>query len=137
MIFDKTIRKYLDGEAVSNGLAIKISGDNPAGDRLDRILEIVQGTSVLHVGCADHMPLIKKKMSSKTWLHGRLESVCSRLIGLDIAEDAIKYIKSLGVPNVYTQDITSDRISLKSETKSGSSWSLVRSSNISTTQSRS
>lgn len=74
--------------------------------RLDVLKNMCKGKSVIHIGCTDHIPLIKRKMTNGTWLHGILTESCSEVLGLDINETAINYVKNIGYKNVYYGDIT-------------------------------
>lgn len=74
--------------------------------RLDVLCDICKDKTVIHVGCADHIPLIKRKMLNGTWLHGLLTKSAKRVLGVDINKEAIDYVKQIGVNNVICADIT-------------------------------
>lgn len=110
MMFERDVHAYLNGDKFSSGYAMRFVGENPAEDRLQRILNIVRGKRVIHVGCADHKPLIKDKIAADTWLHARLERECSAIIGIDIDADAIEYLRRLGIRDVHCHDIMKDDV---------------------------
>ena len=59
MKYSKTDLEYLSGEKFSNGYKMHL-GNNTLWDRVSIINKIVKGKVVLHIGCCDHIPLIKK-----------------------------------------------------------------------------
>lgn len=100
--------QYLSGEKFSSGYYMPLE-NNPLYSRLETIMMLVKGTSVLHVGCCDHLPLIRQKIEQHTWLHGLLEEECKDVIGIDINREAIDFINknNLCKNEVYCADITS------------------------------
>lgn len=71
------------------------------------MIERIRGRRVLHIGCLDHVPLIKEKLDAGTWFHGILTESALCCIGIDIDERGIAYVRdSLGVSNVELLDIT-------------------------------
>ncbi len=61
-----------------------------------------RGKKVLHVGFADHLPLIEDKIRSGNWLHGRLSGVARELHGVDTNTQAISQMRALGWANLYS-----------------------------------
>jgi 2-polyprenyl-3-methyl-5-hydroxy-6-metoxy-1,4-benzoquinol methylase len=110
MRLNEEVFTYLENKKFSNGLKVDIHGENYNLDRVQLIKKIFSRMRVIHVGCADHVPLIEQKMASSSWLHGEMEKVVSNLIGLDINEDAIAFIKDKGVKNVFYTDIVKDDV---------------------------
>jgi hypothetical protein len=98
---------YLKGDSFSNGLDIWCdSGSNDVPQRIDIIESLVAGKKIIHVGCVDHLPLIKEKVKNDLWLHGRLCSITKRCIGLDINEEGIEYLKNeLACDDVFCENI--------------------------------
>lgn len=74
--------------------------------RLQILEDLCKGKSVIHVGCTDHIPLIKMKREHNIWLHDILSSKCSEVLGIDINEEAIRFVESLGINNILYSDIT-------------------------------
>ncbi|MDF1689079.1 MAG: hypothetical protein P1U35_05685 [Cycloclasticus sp.] len=105
MKLSEEVFEYLENKKFSNGLEVEIYGENYNLDRVQLIKKILSGKAVIHVGCADHLPLIEQKMESSSWLHAEMGKVVSNLIGLDNNQDAIDFIKAKGVENVYFTDI--------------------------------
>lgn len=77
-------------------------------DRIWLLERLVAGKNVVHVGCVDHSAaLIERKISHGTWLHGHLNRVAERCMGIDIDADAIEYIKqTLKIGEVFCCDLT-------------------------------
>lgn len=64
--------------------------------------------SVIHVGCADHLPLIDQKRAQGNWLHDALLGFTSRCLGLDINREAVDYLTSkLKYKDIICHDLTS------------------------------
>jgi hypothetical protein len=110
MKFNSEINKYLNGELFSAGLDIPFSKDKyPDQSRIDKIIELTTNKNVIHVGCADHLPLIMGKIKNKKWLHGLLLEKTAKCIGIDNNSEAVDFInKQLGIKDVYYLDITTD-----------------------------
>lgn len=114
MKFEPEIIKHLNGELFSAGLDIPFSNEKyPNQTRIEKILQITKNKSVVHVGCADHLPLIETKIKNKKWLHGLLLENTAQCIGVDNNEEAVNYINNkLGIKDAYCFDITTDNISI-------------------------
>lgn len=110
MKFDSAINKYLTGELFSAALDIPFFTEKyPNQTRIEKIIELTAGKNVIHVGCADHLPLIQKKIKNKKWLHGLLMENTAQCIGVDNNAEAVYFIKKqLGINDVYQLDITED-----------------------------
>ena len=103
---------FLNGEKFSNGIDFKIDEKFEDNRRIDLIKNLSKGKKIIHIGCVDHIPLIKEKVENNTWLHGIITEVAAKVIGVDINKEGIEYIQSeIGVDNVLCADITSDDIS--------------------------
>lgn len=114
MIFNSEIHKHLTGEFFSSGLDIPFFQEKyPNQSRIDKIIEITKNKNVIHVGCADHLPLIEQKIKEKRWLHGLLLENTNKCVGVDNNLDAVNFIKkTLKIQNVFYLDITTDNESL-------------------------
>lgn len=110
MKFNSEINKYLTGESFSAGLNIPFSEEKyPEHSRIEKILEITKNKRVIHVGCADHLPLIQEKINNKKWLHILLLENTTKCIGVDTNNLAVDFINNdLGINEVYCFDILSD-----------------------------
>lgn len=74
------INGYLTGSLFSDDLPYQpqiISHSLPRGDLL---VQMVAGRRVLHVGFADHVPLIAARVADGSWLHARLSASALSLI---------------------------------------------------------
>lgn len=119
MKFNKKVIEYLNGNQFDNGLYIDISKEEKTIlSRHEKILNLVKGKSVIHLGCCDHIPLIKEKIDNDLWLHKKITDVSKECIGVDINSEGIDFLKSeLGYDNVICNDITSDDIEKLSKQK--------------------
>jgi 2-polyprenyl-3-methyl-5-hydroxy-6-metoxy-1,4-benzoquinol methylase len=122
MILSTDIQPYISGQAFSNALQIPYNQRFPEQTRTEFILQLCKNKKVLHLGCADHIPLIKSKIQNGQWLHGLLMKVAKECAGIDINKASIEYLKNeLNIPNVYHADLTRE---LPSEILS-TSWDIV------------
>lgn len=102
---------YLNGEKFSNGVDFTIKEKFDDNRRIDIITELCKNKNIIHIGCVDHIPLIKEKVKNNTWLHSLITNVANKTIGIDINKEGIDYIKKeVGVNNVKIADITKDDI---------------------------
>ena len=112
MKFDKEVLPYLNGEKFSDGLLIQTVDKvtNPTG-RLDFLCDLTENRKVIHVGFADHIPLIKGKIRNNMWLHKRLVERAKLCIGLDIDGEAVNYVNSnWSYQNLFCTDIIKDEL---------------------------
>ncbi|MEY4100619.1 MAG: hypothetical protein RL300_1790 [Pseudomonadota bacterium] len=103
------IARYLSGESFSDDLAFQpqiIGHSQPRGDVL---VQQVAGRRVLHVGFADHVPLIASRVADGSWLHARLSKSAAVCMGIDINPLAVATAKGLGFDNVHELDIFADQ----------------------------
>lgn len=103
----KGIQKYLSGQSFSDDLPYRpeiIWHREPRGDLLEMW---VAGRAVLHVGFADHAPLIASRVSAGDWLHARLTRAARVCHGIDINAEAVEIAQGLGFLNVSALDIFS------------------------------
>jgi len=66
---------------------------------------LVRGTRVLHLGFADHAPLIAAKRAQGVWLHDRVRAEAQAAWGVDIHAEAVALAQSLGVPDLHVADV--------------------------------
>lgn len=103
--------KYLSGTEFSNSFNFKINERFTERRRIDVLTSISQGKKIIHLGCLDHIPLIKNKIKEKTWLHGLLTEVADQCLGIDINKEGIEYVqKELHFQNIVYGDIIHDDI---------------------------
>jgi hypothetical protein len=89
------LAQMLSGEKFNKGFAFDLSFMNEARrlTRTERILGLTLDKAVIHIGCADHLPLIDAKIEAGTHLHAQLSVNCSELLGLDTNEEALKHLR--------------------------------------------
>lgn len=101
---------FLVGEQFSNGLEIDVQGRFLDQNRVDYLVGICRGKRVIHLGCTDHIPVIKPKLKRGEWLHKRITDVAEECLGVDIDEEAITYVRKLGFNNILVGDVTKGKI---------------------------
>lgn len=111
MHFSEIDLRYLSGQDFSNGYTMQLS-PNPCVARIDAIISIVPKKKVIHFGCCDHIPLIMDKIKDGRWLQKRLEDNCEKVIGIDINQEAVSFVRDNQLSqNVYCANILEDDIS--------------------------
>ncbi|MDO9154352.1 MAG: methyltransferase domain-containing protein [Paludibacter sp.] len=119
MKFSNEINEFLIGKKFSSGLDIHFSDRKyPDLTRIEKIIDLTRDKRIIHVGCADHLPLIDEKIKNKKWLHGLLNKSTAECAGVDINSEAVKYInEKLNINNVYLTGIETDKLLLQAEKK--------------------
>jgi hypothetical protein len=103
------IGSYLSGESFSDDLPYRPQIINHPLPRGDVLTCWATGRRVLHVGFADHVPLIASRIADGSWLHARLSRSARMCRGIDISLEAVSAARGLGFDNVHVLDIfTSD-----------------------------
>ncbi|MGK4198487.1 class I SAM-dependent methyltransferase [Fusobacterium sp. HC1336] len=111
MEINRNLLEYLDGRSFSASYELKIEEKYFPQARIEKILEITKNKKVIHIGCCDHIPLIKEKIKQRTWLHGLLTENCEEVLGVDINKNAIAYIeKELNYKNIINGNILEEKI---------------------------
>ena len=111
MRYNKEIQAYINDEKFSNGLDISFLENLKPQSRLEMIVDFCRNKKVIHVGCADHIPLIKQKIDSNRWLHKLLIENTISCVGIDNNAEAIAYLKdTLSIENVYCMDVEQDNL---------------------------
>ncbi len=103
---------YLENKEFSNGWDFDFSIEKYLSQTRNHfLLKKTKNKSIIHLGFADHIPLIKKKINQKRWLHGLLIENSKKCVGLDINKEAVEYIKKeFSINNIYDIDIEKDNI---------------------------
>ena len=101
MNLDPTTRDFLRGATFSNAQRFDLGPAGRAPRRADRLVELCRGRRVLHVGCCDHVDLIRPKVAQGVYLHQQLSAAATRCVGMDINADGIAVLHQLGFPEVY------------------------------------
>lgn len=99
--------QYLEGAKFSNGRTFK-GQKSVAQLRTDVLVEAARGRRVLHVGFADHLPLIEQKRQRGEWIHDRITQVAEKAVGVDIDEGVVATLRAMGVRDVYAADLTAE-----------------------------
>lgn len=104
---DGSAEDYFLGRRFSSNLTVEIRPDGDVLPRMERLAGLIQGRSVLHIGCCDHAPILQQRLADGLWLHARLTQAAERCLGIDIDVDAVDQVKALtGFDNVIAADIT-------------------------------
>jgi len=61
--------------------------------RLDEILRLCEGKSVLHLGYVQHSHLYDKLINEGAWVHSNIAKVAKEVVGIDYLADDVKIIK--------------------------------------------
>ena len=72
--------------------------------RFEYLIENCTGKNVLHLGCAS-MPTTKPRYEQNRLLHVLISKVTNELWGVDLNSEAIEYLKTKEIPNLYTGDV--------------------------------
>ncbi len=103
-----TVDSYLSGRTFSNAGEFRVRR-SPFIDRTSLITGLARGKSVMHLGCADHVPLIQKKRADGSYLHDRIADVATRVVGVDTNTEALAEMRSVGIDDLYLpEDLPSD-----------------------------
>jgi 2-polyprenyl-3-methyl-5-hydroxy-6-metoxy-1,4-benzoquinol methylase len=100
MRLDRATQEYLHGRVFANAHHFRITREEIA-PRNQLLVHLASGKRVLHVGCADHVELIKQKRANGTYLHDLLAEVATELTGLDTNAAAVSEMTELGIPDLF------------------------------------
>lgn len=103
MQINPTTIGYLTGRALSNGAHFPVNR-SVLYSREDLLIYLTQNKRVIHLGCADHIELIKKKRETGRYLHDLIAANASRLIGLDTNKAALEEMKALGINDLFSAE---------------------------------
>ena len=101
------IRSYLSGQSFSDDLPYRPEIIGHQESRGDLLESWVAGRGVLHVGFADHAPMIARRVAEGHWLHARLTRAARACHGIDINAEAVAIARGLGFSNVSILDVFS------------------------------
>jgi hypothetical protein len=106
------ILKYASGAEFSNSFELNFDRTQyKAMAREDAIVGIIRGLDVVHIGCSDHVPLIREKIKANKWLHKLITENSRSCIGIDNDRESIEFLtKELGFTNVRYGDILAGNI---------------------------
>ena len=98
---------YFLGKRFSSNLTVTVKPDGDVLPRMERLTGLVQGRSVLHIGCCDHAPILDRRLADGLWLHESLTQTAERCLGIDIDVNAVDQVKArTGFDNVIAADVT-------------------------------
>jgi 2-polyprenyl-3-methyl-5-hydroxy-6-metoxy-1,4-benzoquinol methylase len=104
---DKRIIDHLEGSVFTSGLRVRISHpERKIAFRMETIEKLVRGKRIIHLGCADHVPLIARKIRRNKWFHKRLVECTERCLGVDIDANAVGVMRTLGYTDVIVADLS-------------------------------
>jgi len=111
--FSREAMEHLTGEKFSGFYRVRVSHrEREIPLRGDLLEALLQGKQVVHLGFADHLPYIKKKVEEDTWLHGRLLHCAGRCLGIDVDQEAVAFVKGeLGIGDVLCADVAAAPVS--------------------------
>ena len=109
MNLDPTTRDFLRGTTFSNAHRFELGNRGRAPRRVDRLIELCRGKRVLHVGCCDHVGLIRAKVAQGVYLHQQLCAVAGHCVGMDINADGIALLHELGFAETCLPDAVPDQ----------------------------
>jgi len=92
MRINEEVSDYLEGKTLSNSHKFHINRIRPV-QRNDLLVRLVKGLVVLHVGCADHVGLIRAKRERGSYLHDLLSNSAARVVGSDVNEAALDQMR--------------------------------------------
>ena len=99
---------HLHGRRFSNGRAFDLGNRGAALRRGDRLVQLVAGQRVLHIGCCDHLPLIEQKMAQGLYLHDRLCRSARQCVGVDTNVEGVALLRRLGFAETYVPEEVPD-----------------------------
>lgn len=108
---DVSVHDYLSGTSFDENVAFHYDFTLPLRHRQDILLALAEGRRVLHIGCCDHVPLLKQKLANGTWLHGQLTDRAAKCVGIDIDASSVSQARTIsGYKNIYHGDVTADEL---------------------------
>ena len=112
MKIDSQVLKYLKGDSFQTSLNVEIGNEkHEILSRESAIIRIIKNTSVVHIGCSDHIQVINEKIKNNIWLHKLITDNATDCIGIDIDKESIDFIKDeLGYKNVFYGNILTDEL---------------------------
>ena len=95
----------LRDEAFDADAAFPVTWRFDARGRNAVLCDAVRGARVLHLGFADHAPLIADKRQQGVWLHDQVQRAAAACVGVDINAEAVDLATQLGVTDLHCLDI--------------------------------
>jgi len=119
MKIDSQVLKFLNGDSFQTSLNVEIGKEkHEIISRESAITAIIKNSSVIHIGCSDHIQVINDKIKNNIWLHKLITDNATRCIGIDIDKESIEFIRNeLGYQNVFHGNILTDEFKLIRDAK--------------------
>jgi 2-polyprenyl-3-methyl-5-hydroxy-6-metoxy-1,4-benzoquinol methylase len=105
MLINEYFMQCLNGEGPLQA-SIRLEPISEIRVRPDVLFDLVENKKVLHLGCTDHLAIIKNKLVKGIYLHRQLSYVTNQCLGIDINREAADFLKSEGIDNIIISDIT-------------------------------
>ncbi|MEO5697088.1 MAG: methyltransferase domain-containing protein [Burkholderiaceae bacterium] len=113
MKLDRATLDHLTGTTFSNGHAFDLGNRGRASRRFERLIELCRGQRVLHVGCCDHLDLIRDKAARGVYLHQHLCAVARHCVGVDTNAAGVALLREMDFPKVYLpEDVPDDEFDI-------------------------
>lgn len=109
MKLDPQTLDHLSGKTFSNGHHFDLGNRGPALRRFERLVQLCAGQRVLHVGCCDHLGLVRDKVAQDVYLHQHLCRAAAHCVGADTNADGVALLRELNFPEVYLPDDVPDQ----------------------------
>lgn len=72
------------------------------------LLKKMGAENIIHIGCCGHVHNIQKQMESETHFHVMLTNIFKRVIGFDINTEAVDYLSTFGVQDIYAHNFVEE-----------------------------
>lgn len=72
------------------------------------LLKNMDVKNVIHIGCCGHLCNIKNQMESNSHFHSMLIRSFDKVIGFDINQEAVSYLRSFRIPDIYAMDFVQE-----------------------------
>ncbi len=73
-----------------------------------QMLKSMNVKNIIHIGCCGHLCNIKKQMESHSHFHSMLIRSFDKVIGFDINKEAVDYLLSFHITDVYAMDFVQE-----------------------------
>jgi 2-polyprenyl-3-methyl-5-hydroxy-6-metoxy-1,4-benzoquinol methylase len=113
MKFTPETYAYFTDNNISQALVvpfIQTGSEKTIPTRMETLELIIEGKSIIHVGCVGHYPILEESIQQNRWFHKRLIEKSKYCLGLDINADGIDFLKNFGYKDVICLDIVNDLI---------------------------
>ena len=124
MLLSEQAQSLLADVAFDPDWDARLSYQFDARGRNALIADLVAHKRLVHIGFADHQPLIEAKRKAGVWLHDLVRQSASLAVGVDINAQAVEFVRAQGVPDVHALDIHSDAMQELVSAQSPEMWLL-------------